>query len=170
MTEATPPLENTRFSPFFDFTVLRPPGIGVEPFLSVVQVASCVVADRLIGLLADVVLDLAGVLLRRFGVDAERDEKIRERVVPIEHFGGDGHAAVGQGDETVLVHFDVAVFAQTLGRIGDAGLCDPQMLRHIDRADIAALLFHHQHGLQIVLGCFLDLHGRFYQLPVRIPL
>ena len=27
MTEVTPPLENTRFSPFFDFTVLRPPGI-----------------------------------------------------------------------------------------------------------------------------------------------
>ena len=26
MTEVTPPLENTRFSPFFDFTVLRPPG------------------------------------------------------------------------------------------------------------------------------------------------
>ena len=28
MTEVTPPLENTRFSPFFDFTVLRPPGIA----------------------------------------------------------------------------------------------------------------------------------------------
>ena len=26
MTKVTPPLENTRFSPFFDFTVLRPPG------------------------------------------------------------------------------------------------------------------------------------------------
>lgn len=26
MTEVTPSLENTRFSPFFDFTVLRPPG------------------------------------------------------------------------------------------------------------------------------------------------
>ena len=26
VTEVTPPLENTRFSPFFDFTVLRPPG------------------------------------------------------------------------------------------------------------------------------------------------
>ena len=26
MTEVTPPFENTRFSPFFDFTVLRPPG------------------------------------------------------------------------------------------------------------------------------------------------
>lgn len=25
VTEVTPPLENTRFSPFFDFTVLRPP-------------------------------------------------------------------------------------------------------------------------------------------------
>ncbi|MEI3122777.1 MAG: recombinase family protein [Oscillospiraceae bacterium] len=27
VTKVTPPLENTRFSPFFDFTVLRPPGI-----------------------------------------------------------------------------------------------------------------------------------------------
>lgn len=34
MTEVTPPLENTRFSPFFDFTVLRPPGImEFLPFL-----------------------------------------------------------------------------------------------------------------------------------------
>ena len=32
MTEVTPPLENTRFSPFFDFTVLRPPGIWVVVF------------------------------------------------------------------------------------------------------------------------------------------
>ncbi len=33
MTEVTPPLENTRFSPFFNFTVLRPPGImAVCPF------------------------------------------------------------------------------------------------------------------------------------------
>ena len=31
MTFVTPPLENTRFSPFFDFTVLRPPGIGSGP-------------------------------------------------------------------------------------------------------------------------------------------
>ena len=34
MTEVTPPLENTRFSPFFDFTVLRPPGIGAGVFYS----------------------------------------------------------------------------------------------------------------------------------------
>ena len=34
MTEVTPPLENTRFSPFFDFTVLRPPGIGGGIFFS----------------------------------------------------------------------------------------------------------------------------------------
>ena len=35
MTEVTPPLENTRFSPFFDFTVLRPPGNGDTLFLCV---------------------------------------------------------------------------------------------------------------------------------------
>ena len=35
MTEFTPPLENTRFSPFFDFTVLRPPGIWRGDFFLV---------------------------------------------------------------------------------------------------------------------------------------
>ncbi len=34
MTEVTPPLENTRFSPFFDFTVLRPPGNSPRGFVT----------------------------------------------------------------------------------------------------------------------------------------
>ena len=125
-------------------------------------------ADRVIGLLADVVLDLAGVLLGGFFVHTECNEKFRERVVAVEHLSGDGHAAVGQRDETVAVHLDIAVFAQTLGRIGHAGLCHAEVLRHVNGANVSVLELHHQHGLEIILGGLLDLHRRFHQLFCQI--
>ena len=125
-------------------------------------------ADRVIGLLADVVLDLARILLGGFFVHTECNEKFRERVVAVEHFCSDGHAAVGQRDETVAVHLDIAVFAQTLGRIGHAGLGHAKVLCHIDRTDIAVHFLHHQHGLEIILGGLLDLHRRFHQLFCQI--
>ena len=81
------------------------------------------------GLLADVVLDLAGVLLRRLLVDTDGNEELRQRMVPVEHFRGDLHAAGRQGDESVAIHRDMAALAQALGRVGDAGLRDAQMLR-----------------------------------------
>ena len=40
MTEVTLPLENTRFSSFFDFTVLRSPDITGDPFFDK-QVLPC---------------------------------------------------------------------------------------------------------------------------------
>ena len=48
MTEVTPSLENTTFSPFSDFTVLRPPGIAVGTlFAKYVLSLSLVVGDTL---------------------------------------------------------------------------------------------------------------------------
>ena len=48
------------------------------------------VADGVEGLLADVVLDLAGVRLGGGGVHAQRHEKAGEGVVPVQHTLGDG--------------------------------------------------------------------------------
>ena len=131
-------------------------------------VFSCVLADRVVCLLADVVLDLARILLSGLFVHAEGGEKFCERVVAVEHLGGNGHAAVGQRDEAVAVHLNVAVFAQALGRVGDAGLRHAQMVGHVDRADIAVLLFHHQHGFEIIFRCLLDFHVRFHQLRNKV--
>lgn len=87
----------------------------------------------------------------------------RVRVWSVQHTGGNGHAGVRQGDEPLPVHGDVSVFPQTFGGVADTGLGDTQMLRHVDGTDIAALLLHHQHGLQIVLRGFLYLHGKLHQ-------
>ena len=120
-------------------------------------------ADGGKGLVADVVLDLAGVFLRHLGVHPQSDEEAGQSVVPVQHTGGNGHAGVRQGDEPLPVHGDIAVFPQPLGGVADTGLGDTQMLRHVDGTDIAALLLHHQHGLQIVLRGFLYLHGKLHQ-------
>ena len=109
-------------------------------------------ADRVVRLLADVVLNLARILLSGLFVHAEGDEKFCERVVAVEHLCCDRHAAVCQRDEAVAVHLDISIFAQSLGRVGDAGLRHAQLLCDVDGADIPVLLLHHQHGLQVILG------------------
>lgn len=91
-----------------------------------------VLADRVVCLLADVVFDLARILLSGLFVHAEGDEKFCERVVAVEHLCCDRHAAVCQRDEAVAVHLDISVFAQSLGRVGDAGLRHAQMVGHVD--------------------------------------
>ena len=75
----------------------------------------CVGTDGVKGLLTDIVFDLAGICLRRSGVDAQRHQEFRQRVVPVQHTLGDGHTAGRQGDEPVLVHRDIAVFPQPFG-------------------------------------------------------
>ena len=72
----------------------------------------CVGTDGVKGLLTDIVFDLAGICLRRSGVDAQRHQEFRQRVVPVQHTLGDGHTAGRQGDESVLVHRDIDVFPQ----------------------------------------------------------
>ena len=92
-------------------------------------------------------LDLAGVRLGGGGVHAQGHQETGQGVMPVQHTLGDGHAGGGQGDEPILVHGDVAVFPQAFGGVGDAGLRDAQVLRHVDGTDVAVLLLHHQHGL-----------------------
>ena len=80
------------------------------------------------------------------------------RYTTAEHFGRNLHARIRQCDQTVLIHFNIAVFPQPLRGIGHAGLRHAQMLRHVHGAHIPMLRLHHQHGFQIILGCFQDLH------------
>ena len=115
------------------------------------QVGARVRADGVIGLLADVVLDLAGVLLRGPGVHAEGDEEGSERFVAVEHFGGDGHAGLRERDESILIHRDVPALLETARGVGDARLCHAEVLRHVNGANVSVLELHHQHGLEIVL-------------------
>ena len=116
-------------------------------------------ADGRKGLWADVMLDLAGIGLRRLLIHPQADKEIGEGMVAVQHFPGNGQPLGLQSDEARFVHGDIAALPQTLGGIADAGLGDAQMLRHVDGADIAVLLLHHQHGLQVILRRFLNFHN-----------
>ena len=124
-------------------------------------------ADGAVALLAQIVLHFARV---RFGGDlvhAEVHEKFCERFVPVEHACGDLHARIGERDEAVLVHGDVAVFLETLGGVGDAWLCHAEKFGNVNRADVAVLFLHHQHRFKIVFCCAQNFH-RGYQLSIEI--
>ena len=116
-------------------------------------------AERVEGLLAHVVLHAAGILKRGLFVHAEGYQEAGKHPVPLQHTGRDLHAALAERDEAVLIHGNIAVFAQALGRIGDAGLGDAQLLGNVDGADIAMLLLHHQHRLEIILRSSQNFHG-----------
>ena len=75
------------------------------------------------GLLAYVVLDLAGVCLGCLFIDAYVDKKRRQRLVPVKHARSDRHTGVGQGYQAVFVHRDMPAFSEPFGRIAYAGLC-----------------------------------------------
>ena len=87
----------------------------------------------------------------------------------LEHFGCDLHTGIRQCDEAILIHLNISVFPQTLGGVSHAGLRHPQVLRYVHIAHISMLGLHHQHGFQIILRCFQDLHGHHRSfLPITI--
>ena len=66
-------------------------------------------ADGCEGFFAQIVFDLAGVLPRGLFVDADADEKLRQRLVPGIDPVCDLHAAFGQCNQPVAIHGDKAV-------------------------------------------------------------
>ena len=114
--------------------------------------------DGFEALLAQIVLEFAGVFPGGLGVHAESDQHRGQELVPLVHAFCDRRSLVRQGDETVAAHGDVAVFTQPLRGVADARLGDAELCGDVDGADIAMLLLHHQHGFQIVFGGFLYFH------------
>ena len=109
-------------------------------------------------LLADVVLYLAGILAGDILGYAQPDKKLGKLPVTGIHAFGNFKPGLGQGDEPVAAHGDVAVFPQPLGGVAHAGLGDPHMLGNVYRADKPLLLLQYEHCLQIIFGRFLYLH------------
>ena len=77
---------------YYKYKKTAPHLFGTGPLILHLKVLPCVLADRVVCLLADVVLDLAGVLLRHLGVHPQSDEEAGQSVVPVQHTGGNGHA------------------------------------------------------------------------------
>ena len=108
------------------------------------------------GLGAQIVLDLAGILAGDVRRNAELDEEVRKDLVPGVDLLGDLHSGGGEGDKSVVVHGDVAVLAESLGRVADGWLCNAEKIGDVDRADIPnpAFLFLHEDSFQIILSRF----------------
>ena len=67
--------------------------------------------DRFKRLVAEIVLDLAGVVHSGFAADAEHDKHIGEQLMALKHVRGNLQTFFGQEDVVVLVDGDKAVFA-----------------------------------------------------------
>ena len=96
-------------------------------------------------------LDAAGVCACRLLAHAEAQQKLGQHRVARIHLPRDGEPRTGECDAAAYVHGQIPVFAQALGSVADAGLAHAQMLGHVDRANIAVLFLHHQHGFKIIL-------------------
>ena len=116
-------------------------------------------ADRLKGLLAQVVLDLAGVLPGGLRAHAQAGQQLGKKLVPFVHALGDLPSRLQQYDHPRLIQRDISAFPQALGGIAHTGLGHTDFLRHVDGPDVAVLLLQHEHCLQIVLCRFVYRHS-----------
>lgn len=101
--------------------------------------AFVVLGHRLKGFVADIVLNLTRVGPGCLGGDADGCEEVCEHLVAAVNAVRYLHPAVGQGDESGVVHGDKAVFTETLGRVTDTGLGYAEMLGDVNGADVAVL-------------------------------
>ena len=93
-------------------------------------------ADGGEGLLAQVVLDLAGVPPGGVRADAQAHEELSEELVALVHALRDLESRRQQHDHARRVQGDIAAFPQALGGVADAGsiLLDPIKATIVDRA------------------------------------
>ena len=104
-------------------------------------------------------LHLAGICGGSFLRNAQLDKKVGQQLMTFVDLVGNGLAGRQQGDVTVAVHGNIAVFPQLFHGNADAGLADTQIIDHVDGSDRTEFLFQRQNRLQIILGRFVDLHG-----------
>ena len=110
--------------------------------------------------LAQVVLDLAGVLGGSLRVNAQRDEERRQLAVAAIDALGNFHARRFQLNKTVGIHRNIAVLTQVFHGDTDARLGKAHRHRNIDRAHRTLLFLQHQNFFEIILCGFVNIHGR----------
>lgn len=101
-------------------------------------------------LLADDMLDPAGVLGGSLLIDSQRFQPLgQDPVALIDHFR-DLFSGGGQGYVAVFIHADMAAVAEILHGHADAGLGKSQLIGDINGADIWLSQTEDQDGLQII--------------------
>ena len=129
-------------------------------------------ADRLDRGIADVVLDLAGILGGDVGVHPQRDQKTGQDGVALVDLLGDRQTLIGQGDGTVTGNRDQPPLAKHTDGAADRGLGVPHVLADVDRTDKPRPARKQQNGFQIHLTRFLQIHGgllRHFSFDTIIP-
>lgn len=118
----------------------RLPGVFFPPDGSGLGLFRHKALERGEGFVADVVLDLAGVLGRYGLIDAQMDKEVREHhmalVGPLRGLA----AQLRQMERAVVVHGEVAVVLQQSHGPADARLAVAHGFRHIDGTHKASLL------------------------------
>ena len=107
---------------------------------SAVVLAPHALFDHVKGFLADIMLDLAGVIGRRFAVHTQAHQKLGENIMALEYFLGDEDPRGCQKQVALIIDRHVARVTQYADRSADAGLGKIHVLGDIDGMNRLSLL------------------------------
>ena len=114
--------------------------------------------DRLKRLVAQVVLDLAGVLGSDFGADTDLDQKFGQYTVTFNNLGGKLATLKGEVDVTRFLYRDKTVLTEKAHRAADTRLGVACVVDNIYCAYIRLFFLEQQDGFQIHFGRFIRFH------------
>ena len=112
-------------------------------------------ANGLKGLVADDMLNAAGIRGSSLLIHSQTDQKIPNYRVPLVYFGGDLQTALGQGKIAVAVRSDISALLQQSHGPADAGFGIPHVFSYIDGADKSVFLGQDIDRFQIHFAGFL---------------
>ena len=116
-------------------------------------------SDHFNRLIADVMLNTAGILSRDLLADSQQNQRTGQNTVALKDLLRNLAAAFGQGQDAVRIHVQIPAAAQNADCTADARLGIAQMLTDIDGTHPSLLCAQNQNGLQIHLARFQQLHG-----------
>ena len=120
-----------------------------------------VLLDLVERLVADVMLDTAGIGCSGLLVDAEHDQSFGQDTVALVDALGDLLAVIGQQDLAFLADGNEAFILQDAHGTADTRLGKVHLACDVDRADAAISLLQDQDRLEIILAGFINtIHGR----------
>ena len=108
-------------------------------------------------LLADDVLNSAGIFGGYLGVDPQHDQKIGNQGMALINLVGDGLSCGEQRDGAFGADGDISVLPEVFHGYADAGFGESQLIGNVDGAHSALLIMKNQDRFQIVFGRFVYL-------------
>ena len=110
-------------------------------------------------LLADIMLNPAGIFIGGLLVDAHPDENLGQAVVAAVSLFSDLAAFGGEGDALVGIQFQVALGGKAPELLADGGAGELHVVGDVDSSYVAIFLLEDENGLEIHLSGFLTVHA-----------